>query len=204
MMGAAFYTGLATQASLIVAIGAQNNYVLRQGLRQQHLITVVGFCIVSDIMLAACAIFGLTPIVNTIPFAMELLKALGVVFLFTYAFLSFKRAFSVQTLSVPVPVADSAGHAAVWISLVGFTWLNPHVWMDTLFLLGSVAQTQTADAKIPFMAGVSLISIVWFSALGYGARILKPLFAIPKAWQVLDFTTGTLMIFLAATLLLNH
>lgn len=204
MIISSFYTGLVTQASLIVAIGAQNNYVLRQGLRQEHLATVIGFCIISDILLAGCAIFGLTPIVNTVPFAMTLLKFLGVVFLLSYAFLSFKRALAMQAIAFSEAGSSGVGYATVWISLIGFTWLNPHVWMDTIFLLGSVAQTQASDAKIPFMAGVCLISVIWFSTLGYGARILKPFFANPEAWKVLDLTTGTLMIFLAATLLLNN
>lgn len=199
-----FYIGVMTQASLIVAFGAQNNFVLRQGLRQEHLTTVIGFCVVSDILLAGCAVFGLTPVVNTISFAITFLKILGVTFLLSYAFMSFRRAFTAQTLPVLKTGTFSARRTSVWFSLIGFTWLNPHVWMDTIFLLGSVAQTQTPDSRIPFMTGLCLVSIVWFCILGYGARILKPLLANPAAWKVLDFTTGSLMVFLAVTLLLTH
>ena len=203
MIWTGFYTGLATQTSLIIAIGAQNNYVLRQGLRQEHLALVIGFCIISDIILAACAVFGLTPIVNTIPLAMIILKVVGIAFLLSYAFMSFRRVLKPQALPLSEKPALSTNRTTVWLSLIGFTWLNPHVWMDTIFLLGSVAQTQATEAKIPFMAGICLVSIIWFCALGYGARILKPLFSNPEAWKALDLITGSLMIFLTITLLLN-
>lgn len=199
ILSPSFYAGLGTMTSLIVAIGAQNNFVLRQGLRQEHVTTVVGFCIMSDIALICAAVFGLMPIVNTFPTLMILLKMAGIAFLLSYAALSFKRAFVAQ----PVSLSSTNSNTGVWLSLIGFTWLNPHVWIDTIFLLGAVAQTQSPAGKLPFMLGASLISIMWFCALGYGARILKPVFNDPIAWKFLDSLTGALMLILAINLALT-
>lgn len=164
---------------------------------------MVGFCIISDVLLAACAVFGLAPIIDTAPFLLDLLKIFGVLFLLAYAFMSFKRALCDQTLLIQYEGMPSVSRTSIILPLAGFTWLNPHVWMDTIFLLGSVAQTQPDHYKAPFMIGACLTSILWFCLLGYGARILCPVFAKPSAWRILDISTGAVMCYLAVLLLLT-
>lgn len=193
-----FYVGIITQASLIVAIGAQNNFVLCQGLKRQHVGLVVNFCIVSDIILAACAVFGVTSVISNAPVFIIVLKIMGAGFLLTYGLLSFRSALKTQTLSF-----SSTNSSSVLFSLIGFTWLNPHVWMDTILLLGAVAQTQPVTTRIYFMMGICIVSIVWFYGLGNGARFLRPLFTKPETWKFLNILTGTLMIYLSITLLLS-
>jgi L-lysine exporter family protein LysE/ArgO len=198
----AFNTGFIAQASLIMVIGAQNSFVFRQGLQQQHVGAIVSFCIISDIMLAAFGVMGLTSILSLYPAAIVGMEYIAITFLLGYAALSFYRA--IKSTAAPLTSTGTASSLSASLALMaGFTWLNPHVWLDTVLLLGTVAQSQAEADKIVFLAGVSLASAMWFMLLGYGAKLMQPLFRSPTAWRTLDGLTGTMMLALAAALILN-
>lgn len=199
----AFNTGFIAQASLIMVIGAQNSFVLRQGLQQRHVGAIVSFCIVSDILLAAVGVMGLSSVLSLYPAALASMEYLAIAFLLGYAALSFYRA-ATATGSALTQTGAAASLPASLALMAGFTWLNPHVWLDTVLLLGTVAQTQADADKIVFLAGASVASAMWFIALGYGARLMQALFRSPKAWRVLDGLTGTMMAALAFALILQQ
>jgi len=199
MQGSAFITGLALSASLIVAIGAQNAFVLRQGLRREHVFAIVLFCAMADFILIAAGVAGVARVIDDVPLLTTLLTAGGAVFLSWYAFQAFRNAFRPRELH--------AGQSTERLSLrtiltqaAGFTFLNPHVYLDTLLLLGSIGARQPADARIWFVGGAAVASGAWFSSLGFGARLLAPLFARSMTWRVLDFLIGLTMLALVAVL----
>ncbi|WP_072802374.1 LysE/ArgO family amino acid transporter [Rhodococcoides yunnanense] len=190
--------GFAFGLSLIVAIGAQNAFVLRQGIARQHVLAVVLVCAVSDVLLIAAGIGGAGLIVDRAPHMLRFAYWLGAGFLLIYGVLSIRRAYS------PAAVEAESGAASVRIGPVvltalALTWLNPHVYLDTVVLLGSVAATYDT-ARIWFGAGASVASIVWFSALGFGARFLRPAFSKPSAWRWLDGAIAAFMLTLGTTL----
>lgn len=185
--------------SLIIAIGAQNAFVLRQGLRREHIVPVVVICAVSDIVLIAAGIAGLGALLDLAPWLVDAMRVGGAAFLLTYAALAARRAWQPATLA-----AQERGEpAALWSVLttcLALTWLNPHVYLDTVVLLGSVAGTHGGD-RWWFGAGAALGSVLWFTTLGVGARALRPLFARPAAWQALDALIAVVMAAIAASLL---
>ena len=191
--------GFALMASLIVAVGAQNTFVLRQGLRREHVGAVVLFCIAADVALMSAGVAGLGAAVGRVPGLTVALTAGGAAFLGWYAFGALRRALRPEALA-----AESAGGAvplrAALARAAGFTLLNPHVYLDTVLLLGSVSAALAAGERPGFLLGASLASASWFVALGYGARILAPLFRRPLAWRVLDAAVALTMAALAVTL----
>ena len=192
--------GLLTGWSLIVAIGAQNAYVLRQGLARRYVGVVVAICSVSDLVLILAGIAGIGTIVEKAPVALDVVRWLGVAFLVGYGVSSLLRARRTQGLEAARAGAGSVRAAAV--TAMALTWLNPHVYLDTVLLLGSIAN-QHGDGRWWFGAGASLASLLWFTALGYGARLAHGLLASARAWQVLDVLIGLTMIVIAATLALG-
>lgn len=202
LTASAFSAGFIAQASLIMAIGAQNSFILRQGLQQRHVGPLVAFCIVSDILLAGAGVMGLTSALSLYPSAMRGMEYVAIIFLFGYAALSFRRACA-ATSSIASAGARGSSLSACMALMAGFTWLNPHVWLDTVLLLGTVAQTQPAAGKLPFLAGASISSTLWFITLGYGARLMQSIFSNPAAWRILDALTGTMMTLLAISLILG-
>ena len=194
----AFTTGFALSATLIVAIGAQNAFVLRQGLRREHVAAIVAFCAVADLALIAIGVAGLAKITSHAPLLAMVLTVAGTLFLVWYGLLALRRAFRRQTLQ-----AAGGAHAS-WRTAVGqaaaFTFLNPHVYLDTVLLMGTIGARQPADSRLWFVGGAALASGLWFTGLGFGARILRPLFSRPRAWQVLDLLVGATMLGLAAGL----
>ncbi len=202
LLATAFSTGFIAQASLIMVIGAQNSFVLRQGILQNHVGPIVCFCIVSDILLAALGVIGLASVLSLYPAAVTGMEYVAIAFLVAYAGLSFHRAIKAEAPAT-ASSKTSAGLTTSLALMAGFTWLNPHVWLDSFLLLGTVAQTQPLDGKLPFLAGASLASTMWFVILGYGARLMQPLFAEPLAWRVLDSLTGMMMAGLALALVLK-
>jgi L-lysine exporter family protein LysE/ArgO len=184
--------------SLIVAIGAQNAFVLRQGLRREHVTAVVLLCTVSDIVLILAGIAGLGALIQQAGWLLVVARVGGALFLLVYAFLSIRRAARPQTLTAN---AGGAGMtlAAALSTAFALTWLNPHVYIDTVLLLGSIGGTY-GDDRWWFALGACLGSIVWFAAIGYGSRFLRPLFAKPMAWRVLDIVIAVIMVVLAASL----
>jgi L-lysine exporter family protein LysE/ArgO len=193
--------GLATGLTLIIAIGAQNAYVLRQGLAREHLGVVVGICAVSDLVLILAGVAGIGTIVERAPAAIDVVTWLGVAFLTAYGVRSLWQARRAGALT-GVERPATARRTAVATALA-LTWLNPHVYLDTVLLLGSIATTHGPDGRWWFGLGAGTASILWFSGLGYGARRLSPLLARPRSWQVLDVLIGLTMLGIAAMLALS-
>ncbi len=194
-------TGLGFGLSLIVAIGAQNAFVLRQGLRREHVGVVVAICAVSDLLLIGAGVAGVGALVERVPPLMLAVRLGGAAFLFGYAILAGRRALRPTRLQAgATDGAATAGRAA--LAAVALTWLNPHVYLDTVLLLGTIAAGQ-GDLRWAFGAGAGLGSILWFSALGFGARLLAPLFARPAAWRVLDAVIAVVMATIGVQLLLG-
>jgi L-lysine exporter family protein LysE/ArgO len=201
MIGAALVTGFTAQASLILVLGAQNCFVLRQGLLRSHVGAVVTFCMISDIILAALGVMGLASIAHIYPSLLHVIEIGAVIFLLLYAGFSFRRAYVGPKIINQEQAPQSSLLTTLGI-MAAFTWANPHVWVDTVLLLGTVANAQPKGAEVPFLIGASVASAMWFVALGYGARILQPVFMWPTAWRVLDVITGVMMVGLAFALLL--
>lgn len=191
----ALVAGLLTGLSLIVAIGAQNAFVLRQGLLRQHVGPIVAVCSVSDLMLIAAGVAGIGAIVQHAPTALDVVRWLGVAFLTAYGVRSLWRARRTEILTASRDAEPRLRGALV--QTVALTWLNPHVYLDTVLLLGSIAAHQGPTGKWWFACGAGIGSIVWFSGLGYGARLAAPLLARPRAWQVLDVLIGLTMLTIA-------
>lgn len=192
---AGFGSGLA----LIVAIGAQNAFVLRQGLRREHLPAVVAVCILSDAILILAGTAGIGRLTQAAPLVLDVIRWAGAAFLLAYAFLSLRRALNPAGLQAAGQGRDTL--AAAVLTCLSLTWLNPHVYLDTVVLLGSLAAAHGPEDRWVFAAGAAAASTVWFSALGFGARLLAPLFARPRAWQILDAAIGVFMVLLAVSLL---
>ncbi|WP_328410919.1 LysE/ArgO family amino acid transporter [Nocardia sp. NBC_00403] len=195
-------SGLGFGLSLIVAIGAQNAFVLRQGLRGQHVLAVVTVCAVSDVVLIAAGIGGFGMVVTSVPAVVEVARYGGAVFLAGYGVLAARRALSSGALAAAATGASVALGATI-ATCLALTWLNPHVYLDTVVLLGSFASTYATPDRWFLGAGAMLGSIIWFTALGYGARLLGPLFARPAAWRVLDSGIAVVMCGLALGLVLT-
>ncbi|HSI55951.1 MAG TPA: LysE/ArgO family amino acid transporter [Ideonella sp.] len=198
-MDLAFVTGFFTSAALIVAIGAQNAFVLRQGLKREHVLPVVAVCALSDVLLISLGVAGLGTLVQGSPLLLALARWGGAAFLLVYGAMAARRAWAGEHLSLQV--AQPMSLAAAVAACLAFTYLNPHCWLDTVVLLGSISAGQPAGSRGLFAAGAFTASIVWFFALGYGARLLAPLFEKAVAWRVLDAAIALVMGSIAASLL---
>ena len=197
-----FTSGFATSAALIVAIGAQNAFVLRQGIKREHVLAVVLVCAVSDALLITLGVAGLGTLVQGHPNLLALARYGGAAFLIGYGALAARRAFGSATLHAAASAPLSL-RAAITTCLV-FTYLNPHCWLDTVVLLGSISAQQPESSRAAFGLGATLASFVWFFALGYGARSLRGLFERPLAWKILDAIIALVMWAIAAPLLLGR
>ena len=198
-------SGLATGLTLIVAIGAQNAFVLRQGLRRSHIGAVVTVCILSDYALIVAGISGLGTVIRYAPWALLAVRWLGVAFLTWYGLASAWRARRPSALRAEGNRArPGAGRRGATITrTLALTWLNPHVYLDTVLLLGSIASTHGPSGRWWFAVGACVASTIWFTGLGFGARLLAPLLARPRAWQVLDLLIAATMLAIAAGLALG-
>lgn len=232
--------GLGLGLSLIVAIGAQNLFVLRQGIRREHVFAVAAICALSDLALIMLGVSGVGAVLQAVPWLVEGIRWAGAAFLVVYGLLAARRAIrpSGEALEVDAePVveaveggrasADGAtsggpaasatptlvrptaagprrqGLAAALLTCLALTWLNPHVYLDTVFLLGSIANTH-GDGRWAFAVGAGLASIAWFFGLAYGSRLLGGVLASPRAWRVLDAVIAVVMITLGVMLVLPH
>ena len=192
--------GFSLGFSLILAIGAQNAFVLRQGLKGQHLFLVCLICALSDAVLILIGVSGFHLLISAFPALLDIALYGGAAFLLAYGLFSFHRALRAGPGLEPSSIdSGSAWQAA--LTCLAFTWLNPHVYLDTVVLLGSVS-TQFGDRLAWFAGGAMSASFVFFFSLGYGAALLRPLFARAEAWRVLDFVIGCVMWAIAARLLL--
>ncbi|UGT60554.1 LysE/ArgO family amino acid transporter [Nocardia asteroides] len=240
-------SGFGFGLSLIVAIGAQNAYVLRQGITRTHVAAVVGVCAVSDVLLIAAGVGGFGAVLRSAPEVLVVARWAGAAFLFGYAALALRRAWSPAALlpadpepgdyvasgavlvraaaaatggDAPAGAASGGGPGplgsvasgpsrtvpalgATIATTLALTWLNPHVYLDTVVLLGSFASAHAGADRWYLAAGAMTASVLWFVALGYGARLLGPLFARPGAWRGLDAAIALIMVALGAGLLLG-
>lgn len=187
-------TGLGAGLALIIAIGAQNAFVLRQGIRGEHVGLVVLVCMLSDVVLIGAGIFGIGTVIAAVPAVVVVIRLAGAAFLIVYAGLAAKRAFRPGVLTTG-DRQGSLSRKAVLATALTLTWLNPHVYLDTVLLLGTLAN-QHGELRWWFGAGAAVGSIIWFSALGYGAKLMRPIFAKPGAWRVLDGLIAAIMLFL--------
>ena len=197
-----FIQGLALSFGLIVAIGAQNAFVLRQGLRREHVGSVVLFCATADAVLIMAGVFGMAQALGDRPDWAQALALAGALFLAGYGWKALMRMRTPDRLQ-----ASSGGEglkrSAAMAQAAAFTLLNPHVYLDTVLLVGSMGAQQPAPLQGWFVAGAAVASATWFSLLGFGARWMAPWFAHPRAWQVLDGLIGLTMWVLSA-LMIRH
>ncbi len=194
---AGFFTGL----GLILAIGAQNAFVLRQGIRREHVGAVVAVCALSDALLIGVGVAGFGAAVARVPWLGPLMLYAGVGFMVVYGALRFLAAARGGEALQPAG-AEVSSLRAVMVTCLLFTWANPHVYLDTLVLVGGVS-AQYAPFQAAFGVGAATASLVFFAALGFGARLVAPIFARPRAWVVLEVAVGVVMWTLAAVLLLR-
>ncbi len=186
--------GALIASGLIVAIGAQNAFVLKQGLARHHIFWVALICFLCDAVLMSAGVLGLGTLINTSTMATCNLALLGSAFLFWYGFNAFRSAYQATShLEAAASHANPASLAAVIATTFALTLLNPHVYLDTVVILGSVAVTLPLQDKYWFLLGAVSVSGIWFFGLGYGARLLSPLFQKPQTWQVLDLLIGIIM-----------
>jgi L-lysine exporter family protein LysE/ArgO len=197
-VNADFLAGLATGLALIVAIGSQNAFVLRCGIRREHVLPIVLFCAASDALLIATGVGGAGALLRGNALLMDITRYGGALFLGSYGVLAARRAWAGEHLHLDGNAPSSLGAALA--ACFGFTFLNPHVYLDTMVLLGAVA-SQRGDGRWHFGFGAMLGSVLWFSALGFGARLLAPWFEKPIAWRILDSLIAVVMLALAGSLL---
>ena len=190
-IASAAISGFLLGASLILAIGAQNAFILRQGLLRQHVFVLCLICALSDALLIAAGIAGLGTLIATSPRLISAVTVGGALFLFAYAFLAFRRSMHPEALYAAKKGEGNLRRAIA--ACLAFTFLNPHVYLDTVVLLGSLSAGFEGAARLAFGAGATVASFVWFFGLGYGARLLQPVFAQPAAWRVLDVLIGIIM-----------
>ena len=191
--------GLLLGGSLIVAIGAQNAFILRQGLLRQHVFILCMICALSDAALIGLGVAGLGAIISGSDLLIAVVTLGGAAFLAVYAVMALRRALSPSALKA---AKDGPGslRAAV-LTCLAFTFLNPHVYLDTVLLVGGLSARYEGTARLAFALGAMSASFLWFFGLGYGARVLEPLFARPSAWRVLDGLIALVMAMLSASLL---
>lgn len=195
-------TGFGVGLSLIVAIGAQNAYVLRQGIRVEHVLPIVAICAISDAVLILAGITGIGTIVERAPVALAVIRWAGAAFLVGYGLLAARRVFATQSLGAGNGGAPSSLRTAV-LTVLAMTWLNPHVYLDTVLLVGSIANTHGPTDRWSFGAGAALASCIWFATLGYGARLLGRAFARPAAWRLLDALIAVTMLTIGVSLVVG-
>lgn len=200
-MLSSYLQGFAIGLSLILAIGAQNAFVLKQGLKQQYVFWICLLCAGADALLIACGVFGFAALLQQFPVLLMLAQYVGAVFLILYGAQHIKQALQANQ-SIQLYAASEPSLCKVLGICLALTWLNPHVYLDTVILLGAVS-TQFAQLKLYFALGAMSASFLFFFSLGYGARLLLPLFKNPKAWQILDVMIALVMWSIALSLFLT-
>ncbi|WP_321886771.1 LysE/ArgO family amino acid transporter [Paraburkholderia bannensis] len=199
----AFSHGAALCASLIVTIGAQNAFVLRQGILRSHIGKIVVLCTLSDFILIGAGVGGASALVERYPTFVHLVLYAGLAWLVWFAIGALRRA--VKPTRDVMDAAASAQHAPeqrawpIMLMTLAFTWLNPHVYLDTFLLIGTAGAREPEGARLAFAIGAMAVSAVWFLGLGYGARALAPLFKRAAAWRVLDGAIGSMVLLIAFT-----
>ena len=192
---AGFFTGL----SLIIAIGAQNAYVLRLGLMRHHVFAAVLFCALSDAVLIVAGVAGLGALIQQLPLLLEIFRYAGAAYLIWFGIGALRRAINPKTLEAQ---GESLSLLKTLGTMAALTWLNPHVYLDTVILLGSIGN-QFVPNQWWFAAGAAIASFVWFFSLGFGAKLLSKYMASVRFWQVLDLAIAAVMFTIAGTLLFS-
>ena len=200
-MISAVVAGFLLGGSLIVAIGAQNAFVIRQGITGHHIFWICLFCAAADALLIWSGVFGLGAVVKAVPSFVPVMTYGGAAFLAWYGMVALRRSLSPAGLAAGA--GDTPGLAAALAACAAFTFLNPHVYLDTVILVGSIANARPAGEQVPFAAGASLASLVWFFVIGYGAAALRPWLARPQVWRAIDAAIAVIMFVLAGKLLLG-
>jgi L-lysine exporter family protein LysE/ArgO len=193
----ALLPGFLTGLSLIMAIGAQNAFVIRQGLTRKYVFLVVSICALSDAFLILLGVAGLGALISSLPWLLEIVRWFGVLYLTWFGIKSLRSAFNTQSLDASGVQSGSA--KTVVLSVLGFTFLNPHVYLDTVILLGSIGN-QFGPDKWWFALGGMVASIVWFSSIGFGAKAASRFMAKPVFWKVLDLVIAAVMFGIAIIL----
>lgn len=201
-MLSSYLQGLGLSAGLIIAIGAQNAHVLRTGLLRRHVGLTVAICILIDVLLISAGIAGMGALIEHSPLLLSLVRWGGVIFLALYGLRAFKQAWAGASLRLEADAAVVPVRQAL-AAVLAVSLLNPHLYLDTMVLLGSLGGRQAGDGKLWFAAGAISASLLWFPSLGFGARLLTPWFAKPMAWRVLDVGVGTVMASMAGMLALS-
>ncbi|MBB3226070.1 L-lysine exporter family protein LysE/ArgO [Luteibacter sp. Sphag1AF] len=198
MLLTAALAGFVASAGLIIAIGAQNAFVLRQGLKREHVSMIVAICALSDMALILLGVAGIGALVQQFPWLLQALRFGGAAFLGAYAVMAATRAWR-GSGALAATGSVQVHWRRILLACLAFTFLNPHVYLDTMVLLGSLSTRYPGDARWAFAAGACVASVAWFTSLGYGARLLQPIFRNPRAWRVLD---GLIAVFMATLCLL--
>ncbi|WP_193368528.1 LysE/ArgO family amino acid transporter [Pelagibius marinus] len=196
--------GFGLGAGLIIAIGAQNAYVLRQGLRRQHVFAVAGLCFLIDCALIAVGAGGFASLLHAFPNLPRIAAWGGAIFLAGYSLRAFAAALHPGSLKAEGAAPGGAGLRAALVTALALSLLNPHVYLDTVVLLGGLAAQYPGKERLAFALGAMAASGLWFYGLGYGARQLAPLFARPAAWRLLDGFVGCVMAALAVSLVISQ
>ena len=195
-----YLKGFIVTFSLIVAIGAQNAYVLKLGLLKQYVLLAVFLCILFDTILITAGVYGLGFFVQGNQLLINIIAIVGIVFLSFYSFLSFKSAFKNESLEIDGKTKTNPLKQVIGMLLV-FTFLNPHTYLDTVLLIGGIGANIQNDLKIYFLLGAVSASASWFILLGFGARLLIPLFKKAITWKILDISIGFIMLIIAYSLI---
>jgi L-lysine exporter family protein LysE/ArgO len=200
-MTADFIAGFLSGTALIIAIGAQNSFVLRQGIRREHVLPIVLVCSIADALLIVAGIAGLGALIQSAPLLLQVTRYGGAAFLLFYGWTAARRAMQPHQLSVNTNEGTTL--AAAMAACLAFTFLNPHVYLDTVILMGSLASQHGESERWIFGSGAATGSFVWFFSLGYGARLLEPVFKKTVAWRVLDSLIALTMLALCISLLVG-
>ena len=195
--------GAMISGSLIIAIGAQNLFVLKQGLLKNHIFFVSAICFICDFTLMSSGIMGVGTFISANPFITNILAILGALFLIWYGFNALKSAIK-GTSSMQIESQDTKNNSLLKVVLatLAVTLLNPHVYLDTVVIVGGIAGTLTSEQKIAFLIGAVCVSFIWFFGIGYGARLLTPLFKQKRMWVILDCLVGLVMFYIAYRLIM--
>lgn len=201
MMYIPLFKGFMMGAGLIMAIGAQNAFILKQGLKRHYLFMTALTCFICDSVLIVLGVMGLGILISDTPWVENVLRWGGALFLMGYGARSFYQVFRPRGIKIDNSTGISS-RLSTLLALLGFTLLNPHTYIDTFLILGNVGAQQPEEYHLPFIIGALIASFVWFFGLTYGASTLTPLFKNPRAWQVLDTIMGFTMFFIAFSLIL--
>jgi L-lysine exporter family protein LysE/ArgO len=197
-----FSRGAALCASLIVTIGAQNAFVLRQGIMRSHVGKIVALCALSDFILIGAGVGGASVLVERYPVFVHAMLYVGLAYLVWFGINALRRAVRPEDAmldATPSAAAPTQRALPIILMTLAFTWLNPHVYLDTFLLIGTAGAREPQGARVAFALGAMAVSGIWFVGLGYGARMLAPLFRRASAWRVLDGAIGSMVLLLAVT-----